>query len=1126
MVTTDQAQTVTATFNLTAVTPQYVLTVEKHGTGSGTVSGDAGISCGDDCSESYDENTEITLTATAGQDSEFDGWGGACSGTDDCVVTTDQAQTVTATFDESAVTPQHALAVEKDGTGSGTVSGEPAGVSCGDDCSESYDENTEITLTATAGQDLKFDGWGGSCGGTDTCIVAMDQAQIVTATFTAVTPQYVLTVEKHGTGSGSVSGEPAGISCGDDCSESYDENTEITLTATADENSEFAGWGGACTGTDACAVTMNQAQTITATFNLVAVTPQYTLAVEKDGTGSGTVSGDFSNIFCGYDCSKTYDENTQVTLTATADENSEFAGWSAPECFGTGPCTVTMNQSQFVTAYFNTSVATYMLTVEKDGTGSGSVSSVPYGINCGYDCSESYDENTQITLTAMSDEGSEFAGWAGGGCAGTDPCTVTMGYAQTVTASFKTKAPGFDISDLQGTWYMYISETYQEVGTYWGFGTIEVDNAGKVTSGVLNTPDGSVQTYTGGQLSLTDDGKVKGTLILRDDFTITIQDGKLDQSKTVGSIVATSVSGGVDFGILVKGGGSFSTGDLQGKWHGYFTETNLISGDTYWFHGTLDADDSGKIIGGDYTASGGATGTYTGGQLALDENGILTGMLTSSDGTEIMVQNGKMLPAKTMGSFVSLSSDTTLDTGVLIKDGGSFSTADLQGTWNGYFWETNTKSGEEYWFYGTLEVDDSGNVTRGDYTSSGGATGTYSGGQLSLDENGMLTGTIAAEEGVTITVQNGKMDRSKTIGSFASSSDDGTLDIGMLVKGGLPAEVVEIPDVNLAQAIRGTLGLSEQHELTTSDLNSLTNLSAPMQEISDLTGIGYCKNLTELDLSFNPISDISALPGLTDLSVLYLYGNPISDFSVLTGLTQLADLAFTANSKADFDILSDLTSLTELVVGIHGISDISALAGLTNLTALGLTEGEISDISPLAGMTNLTYLGLDYNQISDISALSNLKKLDTLVLDNNGISDISPLAGLTSLTVLSLNNNQINDFSALSGLTKLNVLGVGENQISDIDVLPLSGLTNLTKLSLYGNEISDISALSGLTHLTHLDIGVNFVSDISDLAGMTSLTTLYLDENQISDISVLTGLTSLEELHLSGEFLSEQAKAT
>ena len=52
----------------------------------------------------------------------------------------------------------------------------------------------------------------------------------------------------------------------------------------------------------------------------------YTLTVSKTGTGSGTVTD--TGINCGTDCSEAYNLGTSVTLTATPDANSTFAGWS------------------------------------------------------------------------------------------------------------------------------------------------------------------------------------------------------------------------------------------------------------------------------------------------------------------------------------------------------------------------------------------------------------------------------------------------------------------------------------------------------------------------------------------------------------------------------------------------------------------------------------------------------------------------------------------------------------------------------------------------------------------------------------------------------------------------------
>ncbi|NJL27916.1 MAG: VCBS repeat-containing protein [Thermoanaerobaculia bacterium] len=156
------------------------------------------------------------------------------------------------------------------------------------------------------------------------------------------------------------------------------------------------------------------------------------LSVAKAGTGNGTVSSDLVGINCGVDCSESYVEGTVVTLSATPDGSSSFTGWSGSGCSGTGTCILTMTMPRSVTATFN--LESFLLTVNKTGGGSGTVTSSPAGINCGGDCTESYAGGTMVTLTATADAGSVFSGWSGGGCSGTAPCVVTMNAAQTVTA--------------------------------------------------------------------------------------------------------------------------------------------------------------------------------------------------------------------------------------------------------------------------------------------------------------------------------------------------------------------------------------------------------------------------------------------------------------------------------------------------------------------------------------------------------------------------------------------------------------------------------------------------------------------------------------------------------------------
>jgi hypothetical protein len=95
----------------------------------------------------------------------------------------------------------------------------------------------------------------------------MDQARAFAVVFNAATTNYTLSVTKAGTGAGIVTSQPAGINCGSTCSASYGGNASLTLTATPASGSTFAGWSGACNGTGSCALTMNQARLVTATFN-------------------------------------------------------------------------------------------------------------------------------------------------------------------------------------------------------------------------------------------------------------------------------------------------------------------------------------------------------------------------------------------------------------------------------------------------------------------------------------------------------------------------------------------------------------------------------------------------------------------------------------------------------------------------------------------------------------------------------------------------------------------------------------------------------------------------------------------------------------------------------------------
>ena len=528
-VTIDAAKSVIATFTLDT----HALTVARAGTGTGTITG-TGISCGADCSETFNYGSMVTLAATPATGSTFAGWSGACSGTGACTVTITVARSVTATFTLDTFT----LLVAKAGTGAGTVTG--TGISCGADCSEVFGYGTVVTLTQAATLGSTFAGWSGACSGTGACTVTIDAAKSVTATFTLDT--FTLSVAKAGTGSGTVTG--TGISCGIDCSETFPFNTMVTLSAAPATGSTFTGWSGACSGSGACSVTMDMARSATATFTL----NTYALVVSKAGTGAGTVTG--TGITCGADCSETFNHGTMVTLTATATFGSTFAGWSGA-CAGTGGCIVTMDMAKNVTATFTLNM--YALVVSPAGTGIGTVTGT--GITCGADCSETFSHGTMVALTATASTGSTFTGWSGA-CTGTGGCTVTMDMARNVTATFtldtftlQTATAGTGAGTITGPGI----NCNPDCSEVYGWGTPLTLIATPATGSTFTGWSGACTGTSPCMLTMTGGRNVTATFTL-DTFTLTVS--KIGSG--AGTVTGTGITCGVDCTETVATGTSIT----------------------------------------------------------------------------------------------------------------------------------------------------------------------------------------------------------------------------------------------------------------------------------------------------------------------------------------------------------------------------------------------------------------------------------------------------------------------------------------------------------------------------------------------------------------------------------------
>ena len=266
---------------------------------------------------------------------------------------------------------------------------------------------------------------------------------------TGAAQNFALSVGKNGTGSGTVSSTPAGINCGATCSANFSSGTNVGLTATPAAGSSFTGWGGACSGTGACDVSMDSAKSVTATFNSAA--PQVgSLSFEVVGLPSGSSATLGVTGPGGYSSAQTILTGTGINLsdvsvgtyTVTAPNITVAATTYAPNAASQNINVSATGNATVRVTYAASTTPTFALALTNAGTGVGTVSSDPAGINCGSTCSANFNQNANVTLTAAPAAGSSFVSWSGACSGSSTSCTVAMNAAKSVTATFNTVPTG------------------------------------------------------------------------------------------------------------------------------------------------------------------------------------------------------------------------------------------------------------------------------------------------------------------------------------------------------------------------------------------------------------------------------------------------------------------------------------------------------------------------------------------------------------------------------------------------------------------------------------------------------------------------------------------------------------
>ncbi len=344
----------------------YTLALEADPVGGGTVTG-AGT---------YNYFDEAQVTATAATGYGFVNW----TDEEDNViifqanftyVMPDRNVTLTANFEQIDYT----LALEADPVGGGTVTGEGT---------YNYGDNVQVTATAAAG--YGFVNWtdeeGTAVSGEANFTYAMPDRDVkLTANF--VRGEYNLSLKTSPAGSGNVGGGGA-----------YGYGDAANVTASPNPGYAFVNWtdekGKVASATANFTYKMpDRNVTLTANFELI----DYTLALEADPVGGGTVTGE-----------GTYNYGDNVQVTATAAAGYGFVNWTDEEgtaVSGEANFTYAMpDRDVKLTANFVR--GEYNLSLKTSPAGSGNVGG-----------GGAYGYGDAANVTASPNPGYAFVNWTG-----------------------------------------------------------------------------------------------------------------------------------------------------------------------------------------------------------------------------------------------------------------------------------------------------------------------------------------------------------------------------------------------------------------------------------------------------------------------------------------------------------------------------------------------------------------------------------------------------------------------------------------------------------------------------------------------------------------------------------------
>ena len=147
-------------------------------------------------------------------------------------------------------------------------------------------------------------------------------------------------------GTGRVEADVPGLLCSRTCSTTWNAGTRLALTPAPGSNAKFVRWGGACTGSSRCFVTVGEVGAVSAVF--APLTFRLTVRVG----GKGVVRGASAGILCAGRCISPVASHRPLTLRATPSKGWRLRGWTGA-CRGKrAVCTLPMSGNTTARAVF------------------------------------------------------------------------------------------------------------------------------------------------------------------------------------------------------------------------------------------------------------------------------------------------------------------------------------------------------------------------------------------------------------------------------------------------------------------------------------------------------------------------------------------------------------------------------------------------------------------------------------------------------------------------------------------------------------------------------------------------------------------------------------------------------